>query len=91
MAKKKKRKIDIMHEEYGSNEGSICRNCCNCAVYQIDGQRGLKCKAFGIDGTAVTNWNGRYMGCGLYNMPFDSVKYKPAVRKYKGGGESGKR
>lgn len=82
MAKKKKSKIQKMYIAYGENFGSICRNCCNLiAVKNIDGKCTCKYKAYGVSKNDDTNWHGKHMGCGLYNMPFNDTKYSPIFKK----------
>lgn len=82
MAKRKITRIQKMYRAYGENFGSICRNCCNLTVIEnTDGKHICKCEAYGVSKNNDTNWHGKHMGCGLYNMPFKDTKYSPIFQK----------
>ena len=83
MGKKKISKIAAMHREYGQNEGSICRNCCNFCTHQSESSTSNKCRAYGITDSYDTDWKWNYTGCGLYNTPFNETAGVPLIEKRK--------
>ncbi|MBQ7673224.1 MAG: hypothetical protein IJT36_01670 [Alphaproteobacteria bacterium] len=66
----KLRKHDAMYKQYGIHKTEKCRDCCNFALYQMSNKRVSKCAAYGVTHSEATDWNGRKLACGLFNVPF---------------------
>lgn len=59
-------KIASMHETYGVKEGYTCGSCCNLESIQ-NSRTCYKCRAYGITGSAASDWRKKWVACSLYN------------------------
>ena len=76
------RKIEAMHAMYGVEPGEKCRDCCNFGSY-TQYRTWYKCAAYGDRHGASTDWAGRYMACGLFNVPFENMKTRTMIQMLK--------
>lgn len=74
-----KRKIDRMHELFGTLPGQKCRDC-----YHLKGgvNEYRKCEVYGRSASEATDWALKYDACGLFNKPYDGDV--PIVRLQRG-------
>ena len=76
------RKIEAMHAMYGIEPGKKCKDCCNFGSY-TQSRTWYKCAAYGDSHGASTDWAGRYMACGLFNVPFGNLKTRTMIQMLK--------
>ena len=70
----KARKIDAMHERYGTYPAQ-CRECDHCITGKYHDRRYSKCELYGMTHSEATDWRQSYMACGMYNrVPEQSRK-----------------
>lgn len=81
--KRKRRKCDAMYRKYGEHSsGVFCGGCCNCQKRERDdGRWTYKCLAYGVTGTYETDWSPMFTACGFFNMPFNSQKDVPIIKR----------
>lgn len=60
------KKNEAMYKAYGTSNNA----CCTCCWLYRDNHRGKhKCRIYGNDGTAATDWKPSWLACGLHNQP----------------------
>lgn len=78
-----KRKIEAMHENYGTIQCLRCKDCINFIHYQANRVR-FKCLAYGDSNSEATDWRAGHEACGLFNIKFDAGKNRPLIETLKG-------
>lgn len=64
-----KRKIDAMHEAYGTSPNR-CKDCSRfCTYIMRSGRHYFKCAAYGESCAESTDWRAGWTACGLFGQP----------------------
>ena len=61
-----KRKIDLMHELYGTKEGEICAECEHYLRIRHRDSNYRKCSIYGVTASEASDWKASYPACGLF-------------------------
>lgn len=79
-----KRKIEAMHEEYGTYPG-LCKYCPHFRRYMTPSRRNvLKCRAYGVTRSEATDWCANWPACGLFDKRFPRLsEYVPMIERLK--------
>ena len=62
------RKIDLMHRIFGVSEGHTCRECSNFVKGKYHDRTLCKCRVYGMTHSEASDWAGRWLACGAFNM-----------------------
>lgn len=65
-----KRKIEAMHEAYGTDPAHVCRECCNFVRVRPTCRILRKCEAYGVTRSEASDWAGKWTACGRFGQPF---------------------
>lgn len=80
------KKIDLMHELFGSGHPSDkCGTCMHLMRYTAN-RSYFKCECYGETSSDASDWRKKYPSCGLYNVPYDGIpiiEYKKHMPKQK--------
>lgn len=67
-----KKKIELMHEIFGSGHPSDkCKTCRNLKHHFYHGRSYYKCSVYGETDSEASDWRLKYPSCGMYNMSYD--------------------
>ena len=77
-----KRKIEAMHEAYGTSP-NLCKYCEHFWVHIMpSGRRYFKCHAYGESRSEATEWRANWTACGLFNRPLPPL-FVPMIEELK--------
>lgn len=62
-----KRKIELMHYQFGIEPGQICRDCSNLNKYRYRDYNYYKCAVYGETNSEASDWRLKYQACGMFN------------------------
>lgn len=62
-----KKKIDLMHQEFGQCDGHTCRECQNLLRIGAGKRTVFKCRVCGDTSSTASDWAQRYIACGMFN------------------------
>lgn len=77
------RKHEAMYAAYGELPQYKCRNCRHFIILQAGARRVSKCLAYGVTGSAASDWNGRKNACGFYNFPGECLPIMEQLKRDK--------
>lgn len=61
------RKIDLMHQLYGTKPDQRCKDCKHFWSGLIHDYRYNKCQIYGFTNSEASDWRLKYQACGLFN------------------------
>lgn len=64
------RKIELMHELFGRNEGRKCGECSNLVCGRYRDRILRKCKVYGLTHSEASDWTKHWEACGLFGKPY---------------------
>lgn len=77
-----KRKIEAMHEEYGTSQ-NLCKCCPHFRRYMTPARRiVLKCRAYGVTRSEATDWRANWPACGMFDKQLPPLSlYVPMIER----------
>lgn len=72
------RKIALMHRIFGVSEGRTCRECSNFVKGKYHDRTLCKCRVYGMTHSEASDWAGRWLACGAFNM---GISRLPVIRE----------
>lgn len=77
----KARKIDAMHQRFGTCGALQCRDCCHLISGEWHDKRYHKCELYGMSHSEATDWRLSYQACGMYNVPQDMDRWVDLIKQ----------
>ena len=77
-----KRKIELMHYQFGITPGKMCRECLNLVSYRCRGTNYYKCAVYGETSSEASDWRLKYQACGMFNKEWTG---SPIIKLLKHG------
>lgn len=74
------KKIELMHELFGSRPGEKCSGCSNLRAASYNCRRYYKCTVYGDTASDATDWAKSWPACGLMNQPYTGRRIMELVR-----------
>lgn len=65
------RKIDRMHELFGTNPYAKCRDCDHLIVGTWHDKKYKKCEVYGMSHSEATDWAFGWWACGMFNQEYN--------------------
>lgn len=72
------RKIALMHRIFGVSDGHTCRECSNFVKGKYHDRTLCKCRVYGLTNSEASDWAGRWLACGAFNLGISRV---PVIRE----------
>jgi len=63
------RKIQLMHDLYGTTPGRRCGECCSFVSGRYYGRILRKCERYGLTHSEATDWAKSWEACGMLGVP----------------------
>lgn len=76
----KARKIDAMHERYGTYP-ALCRDCSHFIAGRYHDMRLYKCELYGVTHSEASDWRQSYVACGMFNADLDYEQFVPVIKQ----------
>ena len=82
-----RRKIDAMHEYFGTDESHTCKTCKNLLKLCYHDKTYYKCKCYGVTQSNASDFRQKWTACGLYNEKYkgtpliEVLKHEPKPTK----------
>ena len=73
------RKIDLMHREFGKEDGKLCKECSNFLRTRWRSKTYRKCAVYGDTCSEATDWKASYPACGMFNKEWSGGDVVRAV------------
>ena len=67
------RKIDLMHQRFGTTPGKTCGECSNMIEHRYD-KKYYKCRHYSLGASEASDWRKKYDACGLFNKEYSGRK-----------------
>lgn len=73
-----RRKIEAMHYLYGQ-KNEHCRDCDHFVKGRYHDTILRKCEAYGLTHSEASDWAGKHIACGLFNVPLPE-HHQPVIK-----------
>lgn len=78
-----KKKIDLMHQQFGVCQGHACKECSNFVRDRYHDMMLRKCQVYGLTHSEASDWAGKWPACGMFNLEYSG---RPIIEMRRGGG-----